>query len=62
MKTIQCRTDDLTQYTVNISHIICMFPYEESLGTWICLSCVTRLKILLSLDVMLKMIKQANEK
>ncbi|MEO6177119.1 MAG: hypothetical protein ABIP27_18340 [Flavobacterium circumlabens] len=62
MKTIQFRTDDLTRYTVNISQITCMFPYEESLGTWIYLSCGTRLKTMLSLDVILEMIEQVKEK
>lgn len=62
MKTIQFRTDDLTQYTVNVSQITCMFPYEESLGTWIYLSCGTRLKTILSLDVILTMIEQSREK
>lgn len=62
MKTIQFRTDDLTQYTVNISQITCIFPYDESLGTWVYLSCGTRLKTMLTLDVILDMIQQANEK
>jgi hypothetical protein len=61
MKTIQFRTDDLTQYTVNISHITCMFPYEESQGTWIYLSCGTRLKTLLILDNILEMIDKAEK-
>lgn len=59
METIQFRTDDLTQYTVNISQITCMFPYEESPGTWIYLSCGTRLKTLLILDIILEMIDKA---
>lgn len=62
MKTIQVRTDDLTQYTGNISQITCIFPYDESQGTWVCLSCGTRLKTMLTLDVILEMIKKANEK
>lgn len=62
MKTIQFRTDDLTQYTVNISHITCLFPNEESKGTWIYLSCGTRLKTVLSLDVILDMIEKVREK
>ncbi|MCD9574163.1 hypothetical protein [Flavobacterium soyae] len=59
MKTIQFRTDDLTQYTVCISQITCMFPADESLGTWIYLSCGTRLKTLLILDIVLEMISKA---
>lgn len=62
MKTIQFRTDDLTHYTVNTSQITCIFPYDESLGTWVYLSCGTRLKTMLSLDVILEMIRQANKK
>jgi len=60
MKTIQFRTDDLTQYTVDISQITCMFPAEESLGTWIYLSCGTRLKTLHTLDIVWEMINDAN--
>ncbi|MBZ4035417.1 hypothetical protein K6T82_11615 [Flavobacterium sp. 17A] len=56
MKTIQFRTDDLTQYTVNVSQITCMFAAEESLGTWIYLSCGTRLKTLMTLDLIWEMI------
>lgn len=59
MKTIQFRTDDLTQYTVNISQITCMFPYEESQGTWVYLSCGTRLKTILTLELIMEMIQQA---
>ncbi|SEO19157.1 hypothetical protein SAMN05444671_0738 [Flavobacterium sp. CF108] len=59
MKTFQFRTDDLTQYTVNISQITCMFPADESLGTWIYLSCGTRLKTLLVLEIVLEMIGKA---
>lgn len=62
MKTIQFRTDDLTQYTVNISQITCIFPYDESLGTCVYLSCGTRLKTMLTLEVILDMIRQADEK
>lgn len=58
MKTIQFRTDDLTQYTVNIEQITCMFPVEESLGTWIHLSCGTRLKTIFTLDTIVDMIKE----
>lgn len=61
MKTIQFRTDDLTQYTVNISQITCMFAAEESQGTWIYLSCGTRLKTLFNLDVIWEMINNAND-
>lgn len=62
MKTIQFRTDDLTQYTINIAQITCMFSAEESLGTWIYLSCGTRLKTLLTLDLVWDMInKVTNE-
>lgn len=56
MKTIQFRTDDLTQYTVNISQITCMFTAEESSGTWIYLSCGTRLKTLMTLELVWEMI------
>ncbi|MDQ6530519.1 hypothetical protein [Flavobacterium sp. LHD-85] len=59
MKTIQFRTDDLTQYTVNIGQITCMFPAEEAKGTWIYLSCGTRLKTLLVLEAVFEMIKYA---
>ncbi|MBW1656019.1 hypothetical protein [Flavobacterium quisquiliarum] len=61
MKTIQFRTDDLTQYTVNISQITCIFPDDQSKGTWVYLSCGTRLKTLLALDAVMEMIKQAEE-
>ncbi|MDR6762054.1 hypothetical protein J2Y38_002265 [Flavobacterium sp. 2755] len=61
MKTIQFRTDDLTQYTVNISQITCMFTADESLGTWIYLSCGTRLKALLVIDIVLEMISKAED-
>ncbi|WP_289661197.1 hypothetical protein [Flavobacterium panacagri] len=59
MKTIQFRTDDLTQYTVNIHQITCMFSVEESKGTWIYLSCGTRLKTLFTIDIIWEMIHNA---
>ncbi|MFD1604464.1 hypothetical protein ACFSJW_13730 [Flavobacterium artemisiae] len=58
MKTIQFRTDDLTQYTVNVDQITCMFTAEESKGTWIYLSCGTRLKTMLTLDIIREMIDE----
>ncbi|MBL0738718.1 hypothetical protein JI750_17615 [Flavobacterium sp. GN10] len=61
MKTIQFRTDDLTQYTVNINQITCMFPADEAKGTWVYLSCGTRLKTLITLDVVLEMIDDAKK-
>ena len=59
MKTIQFRTDDLTQYTVNVSQITCMLPLEEKLGSWVYLSCGTRLRTLLTVDNLLEMITAA---
>ncbi|WP_193845397.1 hypothetical protein [Flavobacterium hungaricum] len=56
MKTIQFRTDDLVQYTVIVSHITCLFPADESLGTWIYLSCGTRLKAMLDFETVWEMI------
>lgn len=62
MKTIQFRTDDLTQYTVNIQQITCMYPAEESIGTWIYLSCGSRLKTIITLDIIWEMINAAENK
>ena len=58
MKTIQFRTDDLTQYTINISQITCIFPLEEKPGSWVYLSCGTRLKTLFTVTELLDMIKK----
>ncbi|OMQ12945.1 hypothetical protein [[Flexibacter] sp. ATCC 35103] len=62
MKTIQFRTDDLTQYTVNIQQITCMYAAEESIGTWIYLSCGSRLKTIITLDIIWEMINAAENK
>lgn len=58
MKTIQFRTDDLTQYTVNVSQITCIFPLEESLGSWVHLSCGTRLRTIMTVEDLLEMINK----
>lgn len=57
MKTIRFRTDDLTQYTINVSQITCIFPLEEKIGSWVYLSCGTRLSTFLTVDDLLVMIK-----
>ena len=48
MKTIQFRTQDQTQWTININQITCFFQRPDSNGTYVRLSCGKELHTLLS--------------
>lgn len=39
MKTIQFRTQDQTEWTINVNQITCLSPNKNGVGTYVYLSC-----------------------
>lgn len=58
MKTIQFTTQDKTQWIININQITCLTPNNNGSGTFVYLSCGTKLHTILSTSALLEMINR----
>ncbi|MDI6047540.1 hypothetical protein [Flavobacterium yafengii] len=56
MKTIQFKTQDQTQWTIFVNQITSIYPSKDDGGTWVYLSCGTKLKTAINSNTLLKMI------
>ena len=58
MKTITFKTEDLKEWTINVKQITCMYPLKTEKGTYVYLSCGTKLLALSSVSQLLSMINE----
>lgn len=58
MKTIQFRTQDQTEWIINVNQITCLSPVKNGVGTFVYLSCGKVLQTQLSITHILGVINE----